>query len=180
VPDPSTPGTPRRRSLAVFDIDGVLADVRHRLHHVAGRPKDWAAFFGAAPDDQPLAEGVAAARTAVEAGHVVVYLTGRPERCREDTQAWLAEHGLPAGELHMRPEGDRRPARLTKVATLRQLARRDRIAAFVDDDPAVVEAARAAGLPVLHADWMSGGPDRARDPWVQEVLFDVQQRQGRT
>jgi len=29
-------------------IDGVLADVHHRLHHIARRPKDWPAFFAAA------------------------------------------------------------------------------------------------------------------------------------
>ncbi len=44
-------GTAALPSVAVFDIDGVLADVRHRLHHVAARPKDWDAFFGAAPQD---------------------------------------------------------------------------------------------------------------------------------
>jgi hypothetical protein len=27
-----------QRPLAVVDIDGVLADVRHRLHHVKNRP----------------------------------------------------------------------------------------------------------------------------------------------
>ena len=64
--------------MAVFDIDGVLADVRHRLHHVASRPKDWDAFFGAAADDPPLTEGLGAVATADRAGHVIVYLTGRP------------------------------------------------------------------------------------------------------
>ena len=53
---------------AVFDIDGVLADVRHRLHHVTARPKDWDAFFGAAPDDPPLREGLNAVATAARAG----------------------------------------------------------------------------------------------------------------
>ena len=33
------------RPLAVFDIDGVLADVRHRLRHVEGPRKQWDAFF---------------------------------------------------------------------------------------------------------------------------------------
>jgi hypothetical protein len=45
------------RPLAVFDIDGVLADVRHRLHLVEGRPKDWDGFFAAAADDPPLTRG---------------------------------------------------------------------------------------------------------------------------
>ena len=38
--------------VAVVDIDGVVADVRHRLHHVADRPKDWRSFFAAAADDE--------------------------------------------------------------------------------------------------------------------------------
>jgi phosphoglycolate phosphatase-like HAD superfamily hydrolase len=175
-------------SVAVFDIDGVLADVRHRLHHVASRPKDWDAFFGAAPDDPPLMEGLGAVATADRAGHVVVYLTGRPERCRTATLAWLADQGLPEGELFMRDDSDRRPARITKVAALRRLSRRYRVEAFVDDDAAVVEAVRAAGFPVLHALWMepsTSGADSAPDrpgqaASDQEVLFDIQETEGRT
>lgn len=160
---------------AVFDIDGVLADVRHRLHHVATRPKDWGAFFGAAPHDPPLAEGLSAVATAARAGHVVIYVTGRPERCRAATLAWLAAHGLPEGELLMRSDTDRRPARITKVAALRLLSRRYRIGAFVDDDAAVVAAVRAAGFPALHAEWMDATPSDARD-----VLFEVQEAEGRS
>ncbi len=175
-------------SAAVFDIDGVLADVRHRLHHVASRPKDWDAFFGAAPDDPPLSEGLEAVATADRAGHVVVYLTGRPERCRTATLTWLADQGLPAGELFMRDDSDRRPARTTKVAALRRLSRRYRIDAFVDDDAAVVQSVRAAGFPVLHALWMepaTSGVDSAPDlpapaASAQAVLFEIQETEGRT
>jgi phosphoglycolate phosphatase-like HAD superfamily hydrolase len=175
-------------SVAVFDIDGVLADVRHRLHHVASRPKDWDAFFGAAPDDPALSEGVGAVATADRAGHVVAYLTGRPERCRTATLTWLADRGLPTGELFMRDDSDRRPARITKVAALRRLSRRYRVEVFVDDDAAVVEAVRAAGFPVLHALWMepsTSGADSAPDlpgqaTSAQEVLFEIQETEGRT
>lgn len=173
---------------AVFDIDGVLADVRHRLHHVRSRPKDWEAFFAGAVDDPPLDEGIGAVSAAARAGHVVMYLTGRPERCRDATVTWLAEQGLPAGDLFMRDDTDRRPARITKVATLRRLSRRFRIEAFVDDDSAVVAAVRAAGFPVLHALWMepstSGADSAPGEPTpsrsAQEVLFEVQETEGRT
>jgi hypothetical protein len=72
------------RPIAVLDIDGVLADVRHRLHHLESRPKNWAAFFAAAPRDPLLAEGAAVA-THLSTDHELVYLTGRPEHCRRDT-----------------------------------------------------------------------------------------------
>ena len=101
---------------------------------------------------------------------------------------WLADQGLPAGDLFMRADTDRRPARITKVAALRRLSRRFRIEAFVDDDAAVVEAVRAAGFPVLHALWMepsTSGADSAPDEptasrSVQDVLFEVQETEGRT
>ena len=106
--------------LAVFDVDGVLADVRHRLRHVEQRPKNWDAFFDAAVDDPPLATGVALAQASAKDCEVV-YVTGRPERCRADTLAWFVRHGLPEGTLSMRGARDRRPARIAKLELLRRL-----------------------------------------------------------
>lgn len=143
--------------LAVVDLDGVVADVRHRLHHVKRRPKDWGAFFRAAPDDPVLDEG----RRVVEAlagVHDVVYLSGRPEFCRAETEEWLERHELPVAPIHLRPWGDRRPSRDFKVEALRRFARERDIAVLVDDDPLVCEAARAAGFDVLPATWMGEQP----------------------
>ena len=140
------------RAIAVFDIDGVVADVRHRLHYLSRRPKDWDGFFGAAADDPALEVGLALvvdmART-----YDIVWLTGRPARLRRLTSSWLERHGLEAGELHMRSDRDRRPARLFKLDELRKLAARP-VAAFVDDDDEVVAAAVAAGYPAQLADWL--------------------------
>lgn len=167
----------------VFDIDGVLADVRHRLHHVQRRPKDWNAFFAAAPADPLLAPGAQLVDSAARDGHTIVYLTGRPERCRRDTEDWLARHGLAAGAVHMRRDTDRRPARLTKVETLRQLSWRHRIEAFIDDDAAVVEQVRAAGFQVLHATWMTSdtaSADAAPPEVTTALLREIQEDEGRT
>lgn len=72
------------RPLAVFDLDGTLADTAHRQHFLEGPKRDWNGFFAAAPDDPPLAEGVALVLASAEECEVV-YLTGRPERCRRAT-----------------------------------------------------------------------------------------------
>ena len=111
------------RPLAVVDIDGVLADVRHRLHHLERRPKDWRSFFAAAPQDPLLEVGRA---TVVQLAEVceVVYLSGRPEHCRRDTEAWFAVHGLPPGELLLRAIGDARPAKDVRVSSVEELALR--------------------------------------------------------
>lgn len=156
------------RQIAVIDIDGVVADVRHRLHHLEGR-KDWGAFFRAAPKDPLLEVGLETATKLAEV-YDVVYLSGRPEFCRADTERWLTKHGLPKGELRLRPRGDRRPARLFKLDELRRLQQRAPIAVLVDDDPLVGEAAREAGFDVLPATWMGEAP----------LLIEAQETEGRT
>ncbi|HEU4512205.1 MAG TPA: hypothetical protein VFR87_03790 [Nocardioidaceae bacterium] len=159
--------------VAAVDIDGVLADVRHRLHHVTRNPKDWGAFFAAASEDPVLEQG---RETVVRLGEVfdIVYLSGRPERCRDDTEGWLRRHTLPAGPVHLRPSGDRRPARLLKVEVLNRLAADRPVAVLVDDDPQVLEAARDAGYDVLPADWMH---EAAAD---HEALLQAQEVEGET
>ncbi|MCK1797255.1 hypothetical protein MTQ01_14735 [Streptomyces sp. XM4193] len=139
--------------LAVFDLDGTLCDTRHRLHFLESRPKDWAAFFRAARQDPPLPEGVRLAREWARECELG-YVTGRPERCRRDTERWLAEQGLPAGELWMRENRDFRPARVAKLVLLRSLAERRRVRVVVDDDVRVCEAYEEAGFTVVRADWM--------------------------
>lgn len=153
------------RNVAAVDIDGVLADVRHRLHHIRRTPKDWPAFFAAAPDDPVLAEGRQTVRRLAEVVDIC-YLSGRPEHCRADTVEWLEQHDLPPGDLVLRPLGDRRPARLVKVEALDRIARERTVTVLVDDDPLVLEAARAAGYDVLPADWMPRDDDLRR---AQEV-----------
>lgn len=145
---------PSSRPLAVIDIDGVVADVRHRLRFLERRPKDWVRFFAAAPLDPPLPEGLARV-SELMVDHEIVYLTGRPERCRQDTLDWLAAHGIGGHPVLMRRNGDHRPARRTKLRHLDRLAARARVAIVVDDDPDVCAALRAAGYPVQHADWMT-------------------------
>ena len=153
----------------MIDLDGVVADVRHRLHHISAGRRDWDGFFAGIPDDPVLPEGRAVADR-LAADHEVVYLTGRPERTRAATEHWLRVRGLPHGQLIMRRDRDRRPARVTKPELLRRLADGARIAVVVDDDVQVCEALERAGWPVLRADWM----DRP------EPLEQAQERAGRT
>lgn len=163
-------------AVTVFDIDGVLADVRHRLHHLQTRPKDWNAFFAAAVDDPVLEPGREALLDAHEAGSTIVYVTGRPRRCRRDTIEWLQRFGMPTGTLHMRPNHDRRPARFYKADVIMALAREEDVVAVIDDDDKVVEHLRSLGLPVLHATWMQEEPGEQQ----LDLLEQAQEQEGRT
>ncbi|MFF0163564.1 hypothetical protein ACFYRY_39460 [Streptomyces sp. NPDC005263] len=155
--------------LAVFDLDNTLADTDHRQRFLERKPRDWDGFFAAAPQDPPLAEGVALALQSARECEVV-YLTGRPERCRRDTLDWLAAQGLPEGRLYMRPDNDRRPARRTKLETLRRLAGTREVRVLVDDDELVCEDAERAGFRVVRARWAAQSAE----------LKVAQEREGRT
>lgn len=165
APDPHRDALP----VAVFDIDGVLADVTHRLHHLRARPQRWERFFQAADSDPLLDEGASRLRAAL-VDHDVLYLTGRPERTRRLTERWLARHGLPAAPLVMRPDDDHRPARWMKREVLRRLAADRDVVSVLDDDPAVVAVLRADGWPVELATWLPHS----------STLKDAQERKGRT
>ncbi|WP_149823867.1 LNS2 domain-containing protein [Streptomyces tailanensis] len=157
------------RPLAVFDLDNTLSDTAHRQRYLERKPRDWDAFFAAAPQDPPLPEGIEMALASAEECEVV-YLTGRPERCRRDTVDWLAAHGLPEGRIWMRRDNDRRPARRTKLEILRRLARTREIRVLVDDDELVCEDAEQAGFTVVRARWAA----------TSAVLKVAQEREGRT
>ena len=157
------------RPLAVVDIDGVVADVRHRLHFIEGKPRQWDRFFAAATDDPPLPEGVALVNE-LAADHDVLWLTGRPERTRRATRTWLAAQGLPTESLIMRPNRDFRPARVTKRDELRRLRADRQIAVVVVDDPQVVELLGGDGFPTRLGDWL---PRAA-------PLHNAQESDGRT
>lgn len=152
----------------MLDVDGVVADARHRMGYLQRQPKDWPGFFRAAASDPACERGVALAAE-LAAAHDIVWLTGRPEWLRALTREWLDRLELPSRELRMRPRHDHRPAPAFKLGVLRELAPRH-IATFVDDDREVVRAARAAGHPAVLADWLPRAP----------ALRNAQDHLGRT
>ena len=132
--------------IAVFDIDGVLADATHRQHHLASRPKDWSSFFAEVGADPVIAAGVQRYRDE-SARHEIVLMSGRPERTRLDTQAWLARHGLGEPRLILREDADFRPAAVVKSELIALVGPPAQVAVVVDDDEAVVARLAAMGYP---------------------------------
>ena len=130
--------------IAVVDIDGVLADAGHRQHHVEQSPKDWDAFFAAVGEDPPIAAGLVLLRE-LSTEHEVVLLSGRPERTRADTEAWLTRHGIGYGRLVLRPDTDRRTAARFKADAIRAIGEPVEVEVVVDDDEGVVETLTRMG-----------------------------------
>lgn len=132
----------------IFDIDGTLADLSHRLPHIQKTPKDWDAFFGCVADDTPIEHTIKLAIDVALAGANIVYVSGRSDQCREATEDWLRRHALPEGKVYMRKQGDHRPDHQVKVELLAELRAEGHspVMAF-DDRNAVVKMWRELGIP---------------------------------
>lgn len=95
----------------VFDIDGVLADHRHRFKYIEQTPKDWDLYYDLMGVDgvhTPLAETMLQMG---KSGCLVFLCTGRPQKFRQRTIQWLDNTGLwdATFRLYMRPEGNFQP-----------------------------------------------------------------------
>ena len=69
--------------VALFDLDGTLADINHRLHFVQNGNKNWDAFYAACPSDGPKHDIIELARMCQDAGHQIIISSGRSENVRQ-------------------------------------------------------------------------------------------------
>ena len=92
----------------IFDIDGTLADISHRLHFIKKEPKDWKGFFEACSLDKPIPEVIAVMNALQAAKHTILVVTGRSSEIRDETYRWLNKHSALHHGLYMRNEGDHR------------------------------------------------------------------------
>lgn len=134
----------------IFDLDGTICDCSHRIHHIQSEKKDWDSFFADCHKDAPISHVVGLARALYYHAEWVkiVYVSGRSDQCRKQTEQWLRTNALPHGPVYMRKEGDHRDDDVIKIELLAQLRADgfEPIMAF-DDRNRVVAAWRAAGIP---------------------------------
>lgn len=138
----------------IFDVDGTLSDPTHRLHHLGGDRKDYAAFYGALSDDG-CHDPIRNLLRCLSRENRIVICSGRPDDYREATEAWLTRYGIEYTELYLRPSGDFRPDYVIKAEILRAI-RADGYDPWlvIDDRPSVVRMWREEGLTCLQCrDW---------------------------
>lgn len=142
----------------VFDLDGTLADIRHRVHHVRGPGKpDWPAFFAACVNDIPNRPAVAALHAHVNAGHKVEIWSARSDIVRAETEEWLRVYANidPALLVHMRAADDNTPDVVLKRHWLYRIHPEEWPHIVYDDRQRVVDMWRAMGVACFQvtADW---------------------------
>ncbi len=142
------PAGPSGRDVWLFDLDGTLA---HNDGH-RGWYGDEELKVGADKTHEHVVR-VAGALSSTYQDDEVIFMSGRTERCREQTQDWIRDNlGLHADEtnLFMRAAGDQRKDDVVKNEIFeRELAGKVNVLGVFDDRPQVVKMWRAKGLPVF-------------------------------
>lgn len=132
--------------IVICDIDGTLADIRHRLHHVTGGKKDWKSFFEDMKYDL-LNEDVADMLDCLCHSYPIFLVSGRPDDYREVTETWLYDLNVPFARLYMRKAGDYRSDVIVKREILREIeAEGYDVRCVLDDRQSVVDMWREEGL----------------------------------
>lgn len=136
----------------IFDIDGTLADIRHRLHYVKNGARKWDKFFAECVNDTPYQNVSSVYNELAESDRefYMVLVSGRSDIVRKETMDWLDTHIIRYDELHMRPEGDTRPDDIFKEEILdKLLAQGHDILCVFEDRQRVVDMWRRRGLTCL-------------------------------
>lgn len=141
----------------IFDLDGTIADIRHRVHHVRGGGKqNWQAFFAECANDLPVWPVIDTLRAHVKAGDRVEIWSARSDEVRDATEEWLRRHSIDHTLLtHMRAVGDSTPDVVLKRYWLNQSYRRPDV--VYDDRQRVVDFWRSEDIACFQvvADWES-------------------------
>lgn len=145
-------------SVVLCDIDGTIADIKHRLHFVqkpadAGDDwkKDWKGFFRFMEDDLVREEVRKILIQFYNEGKTVIFMSARPEMYKDITLRWLQEHFLTfAWTVIMRKNGDKRPDTDVKKQMFEEhFPDKKCIHVVIDDRPAIIRLWESMELPVL-------------------------------
>ena len=145
--------TPSKSALAlracpiyIFDLDGTLADIEHRVPILKEDSSDkWSRFYRKCVDDQPIRPVVQLLESLRQSPADIRIWTGRSDAVRIQTIDWLAMHtSIHPLELRdmlkMRVDSDHRPDYQLKLEWLNEMPARERgriVGVFEDRDQVV-------------------------------------------
>lgn len=146
----------------IFDLDGTLADIKHRLHNIhpvtpeqhknaaeGDYLPDWDAFNMACNRDEPKNHIIELLKMCQRYGKSIAIFSGRMETARERTIEWLRRHGINYDVLEMRKSKDHRSDAEVKREMFFKHFNARQIWFVVDDRDNVVQFWRDLGLTCL-------------------------------
>ncbi len=135
----------------IFDLDGTLANIEHRVHHVRNKPKNWKAFYAESDKDEAYDDMCGLFMLFDSSGFINIIVTGREgtPAYRDKTMDWLIENEVVPHRLLMRPEKDHRQDFIVKEEILKKLQEEFDIFMAFEDRTQVVEMYRKNGVRCL-------------------------------
>lgn len=144
------------RHCFIFDIDGTIANIEHRLHFIklpddvhmyTDWKPDWDAFNEACDLDAPIQSVINMCRL-LSNTHYIIMCTGRMNTGYVEikTRNWLAKYGIEYHDLMMRKDKDYRSDHVVKEEMLDEIEKYFHVAGVFDDRKQVVEMWRRRGL----------------------------------
>ena len=137
------------KKCVIFDIDGTLADHRHRLKYIEKDPKDWDSFNKESSKDEPNKWCYHLCRSIfMYANNInVMIITGRSDKCKEITEQWFKENLIPYDHIYMRKEGDfRQDFEVKKEIYEQYIKNKYKVLFVVEDRTQVVEMWRSLDI----------------------------------
>jgi len=140
-----------KRKCVIFDIDGTIADIDHRLH-LKKHKED---FYSKAYADEPIVGVIAVLKMFLSnPDYTVIFLTSRPEWTRLTTVSWLHKHinllNFSPYTLMMRPQGvDKKDYEVKQDIYMSQIKDLYDVELIIEDRQQVVTMWRGLGLTCL-------------------------------
>ena len=141
----------------LFDLDGTLADIRHRLKFIRNETpdkpecefkKNWPELNAHLHLDVVKEPVKKLCQMVFDSGYNIAIVSGRSDQYKPQTIKWLLSNRIPYDEIHMRPGGDYRKDSTVKFEIYhREFFNKGREVLFVvDDRDQVVNMWREQGL----------------------------------
>lgn len=142
------------KPIIICDLDGTIANLEHRLHYIKKddpTPEDYKNFYSEVMGDSPIQDVLDTVTEEYEAGKTIIFVSGRSDISREDTEAWLEKYApqIKYSALLMRDSKDRRPDTMVKEDFLKKVLKDYTIEKVYDDRPSVIRMWRENGLEVI-------------------------------
>ena len=134
----------------IVDLDGTLCDSSSR--HIYAQLKQWDKFYAGIPYDPVNVWCRNIVENYAVRGYKILFVTGRSEKAREDTNKWLYSNLIPQVDydLIMRRENDFRPSWIVKREIYEnQIAGRYIVELCIDDMQDQCDMWRGLGLVAL-------------------------------
>lgn len=179
-PTPWRDPLPTPGPVVIFDIDGVLADMREFEHLIEGRYSRtrWNRFHKNFGKARPIRRNVNLLQTIQETGMHIAYSTTRPESAAQATWDWLSAQDLPHGPImtrHAVLDGQRFSDDVTVrhwFEWLDQRANLNPVLAWIDDEETARNALIEYGCPAWDPDRLRRFLTRHKDVPLIRILTE--------